>query len=226
MKLCMFHPLDQPMERGWVGRIDGDHVTHLASQTLEAYFTGGGTAREHAVYPLSAVRLLAPVLHPPAIRMFDDESTFSFANPAAVIGPDSAVDSEDRPLALLSRLVGVVGADGGIGGLSLLAEWRRPQDEAPKDRDFALGLGPFVVTDDAPLAGGVVRVDGDAVLQASKPEPAWDWARACRLAARGTALRAGDLLAAPAWGLVEPIAPGSEVEIEADGIGTLRQRVR
>jgi hypothetical protein len=66
----MFHPLDRPMERGWVGRIDGDHVFHLAAQTLQSLFTGGGTAREHAVYPLGDVRLLAPVLHP-RLRVFE-----------------------------------------------------------------------------------------------------------------------------------------------------------
>ena len=62
MRLCMFHPLDHPLERGWVGRIDGDQVVHLAAQTLQSFLTGGGSAREHAVYPLAEVRLLSPVL--------------------------------------------------------------------------------------------------------------------------------------------------------------------
>ena len=47
----MFHPVGHPMERGWVGRVDGDRVVHLAAQTLQSFFTGGGTAREHAQYP-------------------------------------------------------------------------------------------------------------------------------------------------------------------------------
>ena len=50
------------LERGWPGRIDGDVVVQLAAQTLEAFFTGGGAAREHAVYPLADVMLRAPVL--------------------------------------------------------------------------------------------------------------------------------------------------------------------
>ena len=41
----MFHPAGMPLERGWVGRIEGDEVVHLASQTLQHLFTGGGTAR-------------------------------------------------------------------------------------------------------------------------------------------------------------------------------------
>ena len=68
----MFHPVGHPMERGWVGRVDGDRVVHLAAQTLQSFFTGGGTAREHAEYPLEETVLLAPVLHPPSIRIFDD----------------------------------------------------------------------------------------------------------------------------------------------------------
>jgi hypothetical protein len=31
----MFHPVGHYLERGWVGRIDGDRVTHLAAQTLQ-----------------------------------------------------------------------------------------------------------------------------------------------------------------------------------------------
>ena len=87
----MFHPLDHTMERGWVGRIDGEHVVQLAAQTLQSFFTGGGSAREHAVYPLAEVCLLAPVLHPPAVRIFDDQVAFEFANPAAIVGPRAAV---------------------------------------------------------------------------------------------------------------------------------------
>ena len=64
MKLCMFSPAEQDLERGWPGRIDGDEVVQLAAQTLQAYFTGGGDAREHAVYPLADVVLRSPVLRP------------------------------------------------------------------------------------------------------------------------------------------------------------------
>ena len=39
MKLCMFSPKGQDLERGWPGRIDGDRVVQLAAQTLQAFFT-------------------------------------------------------------------------------------------------------------------------------------------------------------------------------------------
>jgi len=57
MKLCMFTPRDLQLERGWPGIVEGDTVVQLAAQTLQAFFTGGGTARRHAEYPLAEVDL-------------------------------------------------------------------------------------------------------------------------------------------------------------------------
>jgi hypothetical protein len=217
----MFHPVDQPMERGWVGRIDGDRVVHLAAQTLEAFFTGGGTAREHAVYSLDAVRLLAPVLRPPAVRVFDAETTFAFANPEAIVGPDTEIDAHGAPASLLPRIAAVIGAEEALAGFTIFADWRRPGVSPPKDRDFALGLGPIVVTTDEIQDSRtmVVRVDGDQRLDRREE---YDWTMARALAAQGTALRAGDVLAGPALGDIAAVESGSQVELEVEGIGTLR----
>ena len=173
MKLCMFHPIDHPLERGWVGRVEDDHVVQLAAQTLQSFFTGGGTAREHAAFRLADVVLLAPVLHPPAVRLFDDGRTFEFGNPAAVVGPDAAIDARTT-LEVRPRLAAVVAAEGVIGGYTLCADWRR-DEPPPKDRDFALGLGPVVVTPDELTARSevVVRVDGDERLR--RALPSFDW---------------------------------------------------
>jgi hypothetical protein len=226
MRLCMFHPADHPLERGWVGRIDGEEVTQLAAQTLQSFFTGGGSAREHASYRLDAVRLLAPVLHPPAIRVFEDQRSYAFANPAAICGPGEDVPRHKSlrgALALHARLAGVIGGDRGFAGYTLLAEWRDPALEPPKDRDFALGLGPFVVTLDELDPGGLeatVRVDGDECARG--PFPELDWAAARVLAAAGTRLHPGDLVAGPSLEPLE-VEPGADVEIVVAGIGALTQ---
>jgi hypothetical protein len=221
----MFHPRDRPMLRGWAGRVDGDVVVHLAAQTLQHYFTGGASAREHAVYPLSEVAFLAPVLHPPAVRVFDAGGAFAFANPAAILGPDAAVASPPAAegLGLLPRLAAVVGAEGAIGGFTLLAEWRAPGLEPPKDRDFALGLGPLVVTPDERPPELVVRVDGAELARAAAGPDDWEVLRA--YAAAGTELRTGDLLAAPPAASVGDLAAGAAVELEAGPVGVLRARV-
>jgi 2-keto-4-pentenoate hydratase/2-oxohepta-3-ene-1,7-dioic acid hydratase in catechol pathway len=225
----MFHPLDQPMVRGWVGRIEDDRVVHLAAQTLESFFTGGGTAREHAVYPLDGVRLLAPVLHPHAVRVFEDQNLFAFANPAAIIGPFDEVEHRSAvdgvPLELRPRLAAIIGADGSIGGFTIFAEWRAPDLVPPKDRDFALGLGPVVVTPDevADTPMVVARVYDDEALR--KPIDAFDWSGARELAAQGTALKPGDIVACPSPGVVGGIEPATRVDVEIESIGTLRQFV-
>jgi hypothetical protein len=229
MRLCMFHPADHPLERGWVGRIDGEQVTQLAAQTLQSFFTGGGSAREHAIYRLDAVRLLAPVLHSPAIRVFEDQRSFAFANPAAIYGPGEDVPSYkllQGPLALRVRLAGVIAVHGAFAGYTLLAEWRDPALEPPKDRDFALGLGPLVVTVDELDPTGleaVVRVDGDECARGRFPE--LDWPAARDHAAAGTRLHPGDLLAGPSLASVE-VEPGADVEIVVPEIGALSQSLR
>lgn len=208
----MFHPVGHPMERGWVGRIDGDRVVHLAAQTLQSFFTGGGSAREHAEYPFAEVVLLAPVLHPPSIRLFDDQSSFVFANPAAVVGPGATITPSatvsQGGLAVLSRVAAVIGGAGAIGGFTGLAEWRARGLGPPKDRDFALGVGPYVVTPDA-------FSDGSG----------FDWPAAAALAADGTALYPGDILGGPALAARDGVGPGENVALEVEGIGTLEQHV-
>ena len=225
----MFHPVDHPLKRGWVGRIDGEHVVQLAAQNLQAFFTGGASAREHAVYPLAGVYLLAPVLRPPSIRIFEDQHSFAFANPAAIMGQNSevehrAVDDWIR-LNLYPRLAAIVGGNGEIAGFTIFADWRAPELPAPKDRDFAIGLGPIVVTLDEALAvpEAIVRVSDDEVLR-SRFE-GFDWRAAQALAAEGTTLSPGDVIAGPALGVVERIEPATVVELEVEGLGKLSQSV-
>jgi 2-keto-4-pentenoate hydratase/2-oxohepta-3-ene-1,7-dioic acid hydratase in catechol pathway len=69
----------------------------------------------------------------------------------------------------------------------------------------------------------VVRIDGD-VSQGMAAAP-FDWEAARRLSADGTTLYPGDLVVSPALGVVEGIEPGTEVEVEVTGLGTLRQSV-
>jgi len=224
----MFHPNEQPMERGWVGRIDGDRVLHLAAQTLQSFFLGGGGAREHAEYRLDEVTLLVPVIYPPAVRVFEAQTTFEFANPMAVRGPGPVVarPAGAETLTLLPRLAAVIGADGAIGGFSLFADWRAPGNAQPKDRDFCSVLGPVVVTPDE-LDGATfavtVRVGGEERLRDSFAGFDWELARA--LAAAGTELRPGDILASPSLGGLEEIGPGSNVELDVKDIGVLETSV-
>src|ERR1700747_3687201 len=120
MKLCMCSPMAHELERGWPGRIDGDRVVQLAAQTLQSYFSGGGSAREHAWYPVDQVVFRAPGLHPPSVRLFDADRDFASATPAAII---AAHDVVPRPSGVaeivpVNRVAAIVDADGAIGGFT------------------------------------------------------------------------------------------------------------
>jgi hypothetical protein len=175
MKLCMFSPREPFLERGWPGRIEDEIVIQLAAQTLQAFFTGGGQAREHAEFPLADVVFRAPVIHPPSVRLFDEAGDFVFANPAAIkaVGEGPGVPGAES----VDRVAAIVGAEGAIGGFTPLVEWVAPQLEGAKQRDFALTLGPVVTTPDEGAPPGV------------------DWERIVARAAENTTLYPGDLIA-------------------------------
>jgi hypothetical protein len=175
----MFTPLELELERGWPGRIDGDEVVQLAAQTLQAFFTGGGQAREHAVYPLAEVAFRVPVLRPPSVRIFDGDD-FRFANPAAIVagGAEPELPVGATELASVQRTAAIVGAEGALGGFAPFVEWTAPELAGEKSRDFALALGPLVTTPDEEVPPGV------------------DWEELLARAGANTRLFPGDVIAA------------------------------
>jgi 2-keto-4-pentenoate hydratase/2-oxohepta-3-ene-1,7-dioic acid hydratase in catechol pathway len=223
----MFTPYDRGLERGWPGRIEGDRVIQLAAQTLEAFFTGGGKAREHAVYPLVEVRLRPPVLRPPSVRSFSRGLDFYFSNPASIYGPEDEIPYPEGAEELDYELGGaaIIGAGGAIGGFTIMNDWTARGLEGAKSKDFATSLGPVVVTpDEYDENGGVVaRVNGEERWRGSL-EPPGSWEELRAYAARNTQLLPGDVLAfAVARG--GPAREGDVVELEAEGIGVLRNAV-
>jgi hypothetical protein len=173
----MFRPAGTDLIRGWPGRIEGDRVIQLAAQTLQSYFTGGGLAREHAEYGLDEVELLPPVLKPPSVRDFyafeqhvktararrglevPEEwyrvPVFYFSNPNAIYGPEAEIPYPEgtQELDYELEVAVVIGADGGIGGFTVMNDWsaRDLQREEmkvglgpAKGKDFATSLGPLV----------------------------------------------------------------------------------
>ena len=216
----MFHPDDNPLDRGWVGRIDGDRMLHLAAQTLQSLFLNGLDARVHAEYPLAGVTLLVPVQHPPTVRVFSDDGAFRFANATAVIGDNIAVSASGRLLRARARVAAVIGAGGEIGGYSAFLEWVDPSAEPEvKQSDFGLVLGPVVATPDELDRTAVgVRLRSEGAERSARLD-GFAWADAVAVAGRRTTLRPGDVLAGPP---VLELDTGSGAELEVDGVGILR----
>ncbi len=214
----MFHPTATPMERGWVGRVEDHEVVHLAAQTLQHLFTGGGSAREHARYPLAEVELLSPLPWPPSVRVFDGGGSFEFANPAAIGGPGTRVSRPGgNAVALDAGLAGLVGLDA-VVAVSPVARLRAPALGPPKDRDFAIVLGPWFTTLDEATRAPALRVTGDGVGVEARADGV-DWEAGRRFAGENTRLRVGDLLIAPA-AVVADVPPGP-VALDVDGLGRL-----
>jgi fumarylacetoacetate (FAA) hydrolase len=173
----MFSPTNVFLERGWPGRIEGDRVIQLAAQTLEAFFTGGGTAREHAEYALADVVLRPPVLRPPAVRDFYafeqhvrnararrglevppewyEAPVFYFSNPAALRGPEEEVAYPDGTAELDYELevAAIIGLDGVIGGFTVMNDWSARDLQR---LEMKVGLGPAKGKDFATSLGPVV----------------------------------------------------------------------
>lgn len=205
----MFSPAATNLTRGWPGRIEDGRVIQLAAQTLQAFFTGGGEAREHAEYALDDVVLRAPVLHPPSIRIFGRDGDFVFANPGAIHGPDDVVHLPEGATGIVPvlRLAAIVGAAGRIGGYTLMNDWEAPELAGAKSTDFATSLGPVVITSD--------EYESELV----------DFQALADHAARNTRLLPGELIVAPGGSRKELVEPGSQVEVSLPPFGALRNAV-
>jgi fumarylacetoacetate (FAA) hydrolase len=173
----MFTPRDLDLERGWPGRVEGDVVIQLAAQTLQAFFAGGGSAREHAEYPLADVKLRPPVLHPPAVRDFYafeqhvksararrgldmpqewyEIPVFYFSNPAAIYGPDDDIPYPEgtHELDYELEVAAIIGGDGRIGGFTVMNDWSARDLQRAEMR---VGLGPSKGKDFATSLGPFV----------------------------------------------------------------------
>ena len=265
----MFTPKELALVRGWPGRIEGDKVIQLAAQTLQSFFTGGGKAREHAEYALDGVDLRPPVLHPPAVRDFMafeehvvnarrlrggevpaewyELPVFYFSNPAAIFGPDDDVPypAGTEELDYELECAAVIGAEGQIGGFTVLNDWsardlqRREMRVGlgpAKGKDFATSLGPVLVTaDEFDGSEGemVARVNGEERSRGNLRAMYHNWDALIAAAARNTVLRPGDIIGSGTVGtgcILEHgdgrwLQGGDVVELEIEGIGTLRNRV-
>jgi fumarylacetoacetate (FAA) hydrolase len=190
---------------------------------------------------------------------------FYFSNPASVRGPGEAVE---RPSATgmldfeleVAAIVGVpvegTGLDEtglGIAGFTLMNDWSARDVQAQevtvglgphKAKDFAISLGPWLVSpDELPYEGGRLRlrarvlVNGDQITESDAGAKHFGWPELLAHAARDTRLRAGDVLGSGTLArgcllelgpLPDPqrpdgrfLEPGDVVVLEADGLGRL-----
>jgi fumarylacetoacetate (FAA) hydrolase len=184
------------------------------------------------------------VLHPSSVRVFSalerhEPPFFSFRNTGPVFGHDADVPypAGTAELDLGLGVAAVIGADGAIGGVTLANDWtardlERAERESgfgpSKSKDFALSLGPLLVTlDELDGAGAArARVNGEERARCDLGALAYSWQELAEHASRNTSLRPGELLVCSAGPTGEPwLEPGDVVELELSGVGVLRNRV-
>jgi len=265
----MFTPKELALERGWPGRIDGDRVVQLAAQTLQAFFTGGGSAREHAEYALADVYLRPPVLRPPSVRDFMafeehianarrqrgaevpkewyEVPVFYFSNPHAIYGDGDLVPYPEGTQELDYELecAAVIGAEGRIGGFTVLNDWSARDLQRQemrvglgpaKGKDFATSIGPVLVTPDefdGTSGEMVARVNGEERSRGNLAAMYHSWDALLTRSGQNTRLAPGDIIGSGTVGsgcILEHgdgrwLQRGDVVELEIEGIGVLRNTV-
>ena len=176
--------------------------------------------------------------------------TFYFSNPASIHGPGEPVRRPEatRMLDFELEIAAVIGAGGEIAGFTLLNDWsaRDIQREEmtvglgpAKGKDFAISLGPWLVTpDELPYEEGRLRVEATAsvngreLTRTDAAEQHFSWPDLVAHAGRGTRLRPGDVLGSGTLnrgcllelGPLEGdrwLEPGDLVALGADGLGVL-----
>ena len=170
----MFSPREAELERGWPGRVDGDRVVQLAAQTLRGVLhrrrrrarARGVPARRGRVpaagpAPAERSRLLGAGA-PRARR----SSRFATRGRSSATSRRCRSRTGTAELDLGLAVAAVIGADGAIGGVTLANDWtardleraERASGFGPsKSKDFALSLGPVLVTPDELDGGAAVR---------------------------------------------------------------------
>jgi 2-keto-4-pentenoate hydratase/2-oxohepta-3-ene-1,7-dioic acid hydratase in catechol pathway len=190
---------------------------------------------------------------------------FYFTNPAAIVGPMApvAVPPGSEELDYEVEVAAVVGMPGNdldpetaerhIAGFCVMNDWsardlqRREMKLSlgpAKGKDFATGLGPFLVTPDElePYRRGraydlamTASVNGVEYSRASLADIYWSFGEMLAYASRGTRLSAGDVIGSGTCGtgcilelsLVHGpeaypwLQPGDEVAVEIEQLGRL-----
>lgn len=217
-------------------------VAHNGGTTLDAARDALGHQEYVEEFAVRTPRLLAPLLPP------------SFRGQRDILGPDEelswpplaeSVDYQMEVACIIGRLGRDLANDRAssvIFGYTLLNDWstpwnppERPAGEASGSRrGFAVSLGPCVVTPDEfePSAGKLrARIDGELWSEGDLASARGTFSDLIAQESRGRDLYPGDVYGSGTFpggsslDLGRTLPAGAVVELEADGIGILRNRL-
>lgn len=179
---------------------------------------------------------------------------FYFSNPAAIFGPDDDVPcpvgfgQPPQPSGQLDyelEVAAVIGREGRIAGFTIMNDWSARDLQLhevqvglgpAKGKDFGTSLGPVLVTVDefdGSSAEMIARVNGEERSRGNLADIYYTWNTILARASLNTTLRTGDIIGSGTVGtgcILEHadgrwLQVGDAVELEVEGIGTLRNVV-
>ncbi len=172
---------------------------------------------------------------------------FYFTNPAAVYGPDDDIRYPEGTSELDYELeiAAVIGKDEDIAGFTIMNDFSARDIQRKemrvglgpaKAKDFATSFGPVLVTPDefdGTEATMTARVNGEERSRGNLADLHYSWRQILDQARRNTTLRPGDVIGSGTVGsgcILEHddgrwLTRGDVVELEIDGLGTLRNRI-
>ena len=172
---------------------------------------------------------------------------FYFTNPAAVYGPDDDIRYPEGTSELDYELeiAAVIGKDEDIAGFMVMNDFSARDIQRKemrvglgpaKAKDFATSFGPVLVTPDefdGTSAVMTARVNGEERSRGNLADMHYSWRQILDRASRNTQLRPGDVIGSGTVGsgsILEHndgrwLTRGDVVELEIEGLGTLRNRI-
>lgn len=237
---------------------DGQHGNGAANQGPTGNITIGGV---EMLLPLAQVHLLAPLPRPASLRLFDTFQPtalplFAFGNHGAIYGPDADIPQpHSEMLECGIEVACIIGQQGSniaaseaasyIAGYTIANGWiaRDIEEEerpfglgAAKARDFALSLGPWLVTPDELdlyseddgrfLLTMIARTNKIARARANLSTMHHTFFEMIAYASRDTTLYAGDVLTSgPVRSPWLSVERGDVVELEVTALGALCNRL-
>jgi fumarylacetoacetate (FAA) hydrolase len=175
---------------------------------------------------------------------------FYFSNPHSIVGPGQPVHAPAGSQALdyeLEVAAVVAGESGAIAGYCVMNDWSARDLQhremalnlgPAKGKDFATGLGPFLVTpDELPPdldLAMTATVNGEEWSRGNLADAHWSFAEMIAYASRDSRVVAGDVIGSGTCGtgcILEHagtrrwLAPGDVVSLTVEGLGTLTNPV-
>ena len=168
------------------------------------------------VVPEFETDLLAPVPAPPSVRLGASTAAVD------VRGPFDAVPATVPRLGCRLEIGAIIGrAPDSVAGYTLLGVW------TSGDAEFAVTMGPHLVTPDEPVHGALratINVNDAPAAEGALEDLTGVFGPVIAAAARAAALTTGTVVGSGALCHAEP-APGDEVVLRADPLGVLDHRL-